>query len=79
MRAPLAGARVVDLSRGIAWPRWCLGSKLNITYNCVDKYQKDPKLARRPAVDLDVAAGRRLQAADDAQERRLAAAAGADD
>ncbi len=42
--------QVVDLSRGIAWPRWCVGGKLNIVYNCVDKYQKDSKLARRPAV-----------------------------
>jgi len=42
--------QVVDLSRGIAWPRWCVDGKLNIVYNCVDKYQKDSKLARRPAV-----------------------------
>ncbi len=42
--------QVVDLSQGIAWPRWCVDGKLNIVYNCVDKYQKDSKLARRPAV-----------------------------
>ena len=41
---------VVDLSRGIAWPRWCVGGQLNIGYNCVDKYYRDSKLARRPAV-----------------------------
>jgi acetyl-CoA synthetase len=41
---------VVDLSRGIAWPRWCVGGQLNIGYNCVDKYYRDPRLARRPAV-----------------------------
>src|SRR5574341_894270 len=41
---------VVDLSRGIAWPRWCVGGKLNIVTNCVDKYYRDPRLARRPAV-----------------------------
>jgi acetyl-CoA synthetase len=29
--------RVVDLSRGIAWPRWCVGAKLNIVHNCLDK------------------------------------------
>ncbi|MBI4501559.1 MAG: AMP-binding protein [Gemmatimonadetes bacterium] len=28
-------ARVVDLSRGIAWPRWCVGGGLNIT-RCLD-------------------------------------------
>ncbi|MGH2523672.1 MAG: AMP-binding protein, partial [Anaerolineales bacterium] len=42
--------QVVDLSRGIAWPRWCVGGKLNIGYNCIDKYYRDSKLARRPAV-----------------------------
>jgi acetyl-CoA synthetase len=41
---------VVDLRRGIAWPRWCVGGKLNIVYNCVDKYQRDPQAARRPAL-----------------------------
>ena len=29
--------RVVDLSRGIAWPRWCVGAKLNIVHNCLDR------------------------------------------
>ena len=29
---------VVDLSNGIAWPQWCVGGRLNIAYNCVDKY-----------------------------------------
>src|SRR3972149_5912845 len=41
--------QVLDLSRGIAWPRWCVDGKLNIVYNCVHKYPKDSKLARRPA------------------------------
>jgi acetyl-CoA synthetase len=31
-------SKVIDLSRGIAWPRWCVGGKLNIVYNCLDKY-----------------------------------------
>lgn len=30
--------QVVDLSRGIAWPKWCVGGKLNIVHNCLDKY-----------------------------------------
>src|SRR5512144_2694928 len=42
--------RVVDLSRGPAWPAWCVGGELNITYNCLDKYQAEPALASRPAV-----------------------------
>jgi len=30
--------QVVDLSRGIAWPKWCVGGFLNIVHNCLDKY-----------------------------------------
>ncbi|NHI90460.1 MAG: AMP-dependent synthetase [Candidatus Thorarchaeota archaeon] len=29
---------VVDLSRGIAWPKWCVDAKMNIVHNCLDKY-----------------------------------------
>jgi acetyl-CoA synthetase len=29
---------VVDLSDGIAWAKWCLGGRMNIVHNCVDKY-----------------------------------------
>ncbi len=28
---------VVDVSRGIQWPEWCVGAKLNIIHNCLDK------------------------------------------
>ncbi|HSF80779.1 MAG TPA: AMP-binding protein [Anaerolineales bacterium] len=31
-------SQVVDLSQGIAWPRWCVGGQLNIVHNCLDKY-----------------------------------------
>jgi acetyl-CoA synthetase len=30
--------QVVDLSRGIQWPRWCVDAKLNIVHNCLDKW-----------------------------------------
>ena len=30
--------QVVDLSRGMAWPRWCIGGKMNVVHNCLDKY-----------------------------------------
>ena len=30
--------RILDTSRGIAWPRWCFGGKLNIVHNCLDKW-----------------------------------------
>jgi len=34
---------ILDLSRGIAWPQWCVGGKLNIVYNCLDKYIGTPQ------------------------------------
>ena len=34
--------QVVDLSRGIAWPRWCVDAKMNIVHNCLDKYMGTP-------------------------------------
>ncbi|MBP1702741.1 MAG: acs [Chloroflexi bacterium] len=37
---------VVDLSRGIAWPHWCVEGKLNIVYNCLDKYIGTPTEGR---------------------------------
>ncbi len=30
--------QVVDLSEGIAWPKWCVNGKMNIIHNCLDKY-----------------------------------------
>jgi len=30
--------QVVDLSGGIIRPKWCIGGKLNIVHNCLDKY-----------------------------------------
>ncbi len=30
--------QVVDLSSGIQLPKWCVGGKLNIIHNCLDKY-----------------------------------------
>lgn len=43
-------SKVVDLSRGIAFPQWCVGGQLNIIHNCLDKYAGTPtdqKLALR--------------------------------
>lgn len=31
--------KILDLSSGPAWPRWCVGAKLNIVHNCVDKWR----------------------------------------
>ena len=41
--------RILDTSRGIAWPRWCFGGKMNIVHNCLDKWQATP-VARREAI-----------------------------
>jgi acetyl-CoA synthetase len=30
--------KVVDLSGGIAWARWCVGGRMNIVHNCLDKW-----------------------------------------
>ncbi len=35
-------SEVVDLSQGIAWPRWCVDAKMNIVQNCLDKYIGTP-------------------------------------
>lgn len=31
-------SQIVDLSRGIPFPKWCVGGKMNIVHNCLDKY-----------------------------------------
>ena len=30
--------QLLDTSRGIAWTRWCIGARLNIVHNCLDKW-----------------------------------------
>jgi acetyl-CoA synthetase len=30
-------SQVVDLSKGIEWPQWCVGGMMNIVHNCLDK------------------------------------------
>ncbi|NOH02497.1 MAG: AMP-binding protein [Chloroflexi bacterium] len=32
-------SNVADLSKGIQFPKWCVGGRMNIVHNCVDKYQ----------------------------------------
>ncbi len=34
---------VVDLSEGIAWPKWCVGGRMNIVANCLDKHAGTPQ------------------------------------
>ena len=42
-------SKVVDLSEGIQYPKWCVDGKMNVVHNCVDKYQQSG-LKDRPAV-----------------------------
>jgi acetyl-CoA synthetase len=30
--------QLLDTSRGIAWTRWCIGARLNIVHNCLDRW-----------------------------------------
>ncbi len=39
-------SQVVDLSDGVEFPRWCVGGKLNIIHNCLDKWQATPTRER---------------------------------
>jgi acetyl-CoA synthetase len=41
--------RIVDLARGVEWPRWCVGGRLNIVRSCLDRWEDTPT-ARKPAV-----------------------------
>jgi acetyl-CoA synthetase len=34
--------KVVDLPKGIVWPQWCVGGKMNIVHNCLDKHIGTP-------------------------------------
>ncbi len=43
-------SEVMDLSGGIQHPQWCVGGKLNIVYNCVDKWAEDPATRELGAV-----------------------------
>jgi acetyl-CoA synthetase len=35
-------AKILDTSRGIEWARWCVGGKMNIVHNCIDKWIGTP-------------------------------------
>jgi acetyl-CoA synthetase len=40
---------IMDLSEGLPWPKWCVGGKLNIIHNCLDKHLGTSK-ADEPAL-----------------------------
>jgi acetyl-CoA synthetase len=35
-------SQIVDLSRGMPWPQWCVGGEMNIIHNCLDKHAGSP-------------------------------------
>src|SRR5437867_1978281 len=35
-------SKIVDLSRGMPWPQWCVGGEMNIVHNCLDKHAGTP-------------------------------------
>jgi acetyl-CoA synthetase len=39
-------SRVLDLSRGVAWPQWCVGGEMNIVHNLLDKHAGGPTDAK---------------------------------
>ena len=39
-------SRLLDLSRGIPWPQWCVDGVMNIIDNCLDKYVGTPTEAK---------------------------------
>src|SRR3990172_7309528 len=34
--------KILDISRGDPWARWCVGGRLNIVHNCLDKWMGTP-------------------------------------
>src|SRR5437879_2450489 len=37
--------RVLDTTRGVAWPLWFVGGEVNIAYNCVDRHRRTGRTA----------------------------------
>ena len=35
-------SKILDTAQGDAWPRWCVGGRMNIVYNCLDKWIGTP-------------------------------------
>ena len=52
--------RLLDVSRGPQWPRWCVGGELNIAANCLDRTLEriDPG---KPAIVWEAEDGRRRE------------------
>ncbi len=42
--------KILDLSDGIQFPKWCVGGKLNIVHNCVDKWAREKEGREKVAI-----------------------------
>src|SRR5216117_3527150 len=53
-------SRVVDLSEGKPWARWCIGGEMNIIHNLLDKYA-DTTTDQRVAIKSEIEDGTRRE------------------
>ena len=51
--------KVVDLSGGIQFPKWCVDGKMNIVHNCVDKWTMDDGRQTTHTSDARIVNGQR--------------------
>ena len=42
-------APVLDLTGGIAWPKWCVGGRTNVVLSCLDRHMETP-MRNQPAI-----------------------------
>ena len=49
--------KVLDTSRGMAWAQWCVGGRMNIVHNCLDKWA-GTDVAQRTAIACEDERGR---------------------
>ncbi|MRG85265.1 AMP-binding protein [Salinibacillus xinjiangensis] len=42
--------KTLDLSKGIMYPEWFVNGKMNVTYNCVDKWAENATTAKKQAL-----------------------------
>src|SRR5213080_3956987 len=49
-------SRVVDLSQGKPWAKWCVDGEMNIVHNMLDKYAGTPT-DKKPAIKSEIEEG----------------------
>lgn len=51
----------IDISAGFEFPRWFVGGRINVAWNCVERWAMDPEAANRAAVIYEGDNGTRSQ------------------